>query len=95
MHVQFMLVLPFVFKDRKYPYPMSEEKPDVILTQGIVQKALPNAIFDVLLDNGHNVISHISGKIRMNNIKILVGDKVDVELSIYCLTQGRIIYRYK
>lgn len=72
-----------------------ENKQDSFATSGIVQKALPNAVFDVQLDNGHKILAHISGKIRMNNIKILVGDKVDVEMSVYDMTKGRITYRYK
>ena len=71
---------------------MSEDNLEV---QGVVQKALPNAMFDVLLDNGHNVLAHISGKIRTNNIKIIVGDKVDLDMSVYDMTKGRITYRYK
>ena len=70
-------------------------KEDSITVQGIVQKALPNAVFEVLLENGNVILGHISGKIRQNNIKILVGDKVDAELSIYDLTRARITYRYK
>ena len=57
--------------------------------------ALPNAMFKVKLENGHEIIAHISGKMRMNFIKILEGDKVSVELSPYDLTRGRITYRYK
>ena len=56
---------------------------------------LPNAMFRVELENGHRVLAHISGKMRMNFIKILPGDKVTVELSPYDLTRGRIVYRYK
>jgi translation initiation factor IF-1 len=74
---------------------MSEEKPDTISAIGTVTKALPNAVFEVLLDNGHSVTCHISGKIRLNNIKILVGDKVDVDMSIYSMLLGRIVFRYK
>jgi translation initiation factor IF-1 len=71
------------------------QKENGIIVQGIVQKALPNAVFEILLENENIILGHISGKIRQNNIKILVGDKVDIELSIYDLTKGRIIYRYK
>ncbi|MGB2959080.1 MAG: translation initiation factor IF-1 [Bacteroidota bacterium] len=66
-----------------------------IKVDGVVTETLPNAMFNVSLDNGHAVLAHISGKMRMNFIKILVGDKVTVELSPYDLTKGRITYRYK
>jgi translation initiation factor IF-1 len=62
---------------------------------GIIKEALSNAMFKVVLENGHVVIAHISGKMRMNYIKILPGDKVKVEISPYDLTKGRISYRYK
>lgn len=62
---------------------------------GVIVDTLPNAMFKVKLDNGHEILAHISGKMRMNYIKILVGDKVTVELSPYDLTKGRITYRYK
>ncbi|WP_031517173.1 translation initiation factor IF-1 [Desulfofalx alkaliphila] len=70
-------------------------KSDVIEVEGIVIEPLPNAMFRVELDNGHKVLAHVSGKIRMNFIRILPGDKVTVELSPYDLTRGRIVYRYK
>jgi len=70
-------------------------KKDVIEVEGTVVEPLPNAMFRVELDNGHKVLAHVSGKIRMNFIRILPGDKVTVELSPYDLTRGRIIYRYK
>ena len=70
-------------------------KQDVIEVEGIVVEPLPNAMFRVQLDNGHQVLAHISGKMRMNFIKILPGDRVTVELSPYDLTRGRIVYRYK
>lgn len=63
--------------------------------EGKVIEPLPNAMFRVELDNGHQVLAHISGKMRMNYIRILPGDKVTVELSPYDLTRGRIVYRYK
>ena len=66
-----------------------------IKMDGVITETLPNAMFRVKLDNGHEVLAHISGKMRMNYIKILVGDKVTVELSPYDLTKGRITYRYK
>jgi len=62
---------------------------------GEVAEALPNAMFRVKLENGHEIVCHVSGKIRMNYIRILPGDKVAVEMSPYDLTKGRITYRYK
>jgi translation initiation factor IF-1 len=70
-------------------------KEDVIEVEGKVVEALPNAMFEVELDNGHKVLAHISGKLRMNFIRILPGDKVTVELSPYDLTRGRITWRAK
>ncbi|MCL5021232.1 MAG: translation initiation factor IF-1 [Bacteroidetes bacterium] len=66
-----------------------------IKVDGTISETLPNATFRVKLDNGHEILAHISGKMRMNFIKILVGDKVTVELSPYDLSKGRIVYRYK
>lgn len=70
-------------------------KQDVIEVEGTVVEPLPNAMFTVELENGHRVLAHVSGKIRMNFIRILPGDKVTVELSPYDLTRGRIVYRFK
>ncbi|MBS3976385.1 MAG: translation initiation factor IF-1 [Syntrophomonadaceae bacterium] len=70
-------------------------KEDVIEVEGTVLEPLPNAMFRVKLENGHKVLAHVSGKIRMNFIKILPGDRVTVELSPYDLNRGRIIYRFK
>ncbi|MFZ5591290.1 MAG: translation initiation factor IF-1 [Desulfurispora sp.] len=70
-------------------------KQDVIEVEGTVIEPLPNAMFRVQLQNGHKVLAHVSGKIRMNFIRILAGDRVMVELSPYDLTRGRIVYRYK
>ena len=70
-------------------------KQDVIETEGIVVEALPNAMFKVELQNHHTIMAHISGKLRMNFIRILPGDKVTVEMSPYDLTQGRITWRTK
>lgn len=70
-------------------------KKDVIVMDGIITETLPNAMFRVKLDNGHEILAHVSGKMRMHFIRILVGDKVQVEISPYDLTKGRIIYRYK
>lgn len=71
------------------------KKKDVIEARGTVVETLPNAMFRVKLDTGHEVLAHISGKMRMYYIRILLGDKVLVELSPYDLTRGRIVYRYK
>jgi translation initiation factor IF-1 len=68
---------------------------EVIEAEGTVVEALPNAMFRVQLDSGHEVLAHISGKIRMYYIRVLLGDRVLVELSPYDLTRGRIVYRYK
>ena len=68
-------------------------KEDLIEVDGTILESLPNAMFKVQLENGHQVLAHISGKIRMNFIRILPGDKVKVELSPYDLTKGRITYR--
>lgn len=70
-------------------------KQDVIEVEGKVLEALPNAMFQVELENGHKVLAHVSGKIRMNFIRILPGDKVTIELTPYDLTRGRITYRFK
>ena len=70
-------------------------KEDVIEVEGTVVEALPNTNFKVELENGHRILAHISGKLRMNYIKILPGDKVKVELSPYDLTRGRITWRAK
>ena len=72
-----------------------KKKKDVIVVDGLVEKALPNAMFNVRLENGHLVLAHVSGKMRMYYIKLLPGDRVAVELSAYDLTKGRIISRYK
>jgi translation initiation factor IF-1 len=70
-------------------------KQGAIKVDGVIEEALPNATFRVKLENGHEIIAHVSGKMRMNFIRILHGDKVTVELSPYDLTKGRITYRYK
>jgi len=80
-------------KDFRGRYLMSKEEP--IQVEGEVIETLPNAMFKVKLENNHIVLAHISGKMRMNFIKILPGDKVTLELSPYDLTRGRIIYRKK
>ena len=68
-------------------------KNDVIEVEGTVVEALRNAVFEVKLENGHKIIAHLSGKLRMNYIQVLPGDKVTVEMSPYDLTKGRITYR--
>ena len=70
-------------------------KQDMIEIEGTVVEALPNAMFQVELPNGHRILAHISGKLRMNFIRILPGDKVKLEMSPYDLTRGRITYRLK
>jgi translation initiation factor IF-1 len=70
-------------------------KSDLIEVQGRVVEALPNAMFRVQLDNGHEVLAHLAGKMRKNYIRVLLGDRVTVELSPYDLTRGRITYRAK
>jgi len=70
-------------------------KEESIEVEGTVLEPLPNAMFRVELDNGHKILAHVSGKMRMHFIRILVGDKVKVQLSPYDLTRGRITYRHK
>ena len=70
-------------------------KSDMIEVEGVVIEAKPNATFQVELQNGHRILAHISGKLRMNYIRILPGDKVTIEMSHYDLTRGRIIWRSK
>ena len=70
-------------------------KEEAIRIEGVVKKALPNAMFSVELTNGHRVLAHVSGKMRMNFIRILPGDRVKLELSPYDLTRGRITFRVK
>jgi translation initiation factor IF-1 len=74
---------------------LPKPKEDAIVLEGTIVESLPNAMFRVELENGHNVLAHISGKMRMHYIRILPGDKVQVELTPYDLTRGRITYRYK
>jgi len=70
-------------------------KEDVIEVEGVVVESLKNAVFEVKLQNGYKVLAHIAGKLRMNNIQVLPGDRVTVEISPYDLTKGRIIWRSK
>jgi translation initiation factor IF-1 len=74
---------------------MAKKEKDVLEVFGIVEEAQPNAMFIVKLENGHKILAHISGKIRMNFIRILPGDRVKLELSPYDLTRGRITWRDK
>lgn len=74
---------------------MSLSKDDVIEVEGIVVEAMPNATFRVELANGHKILAHVSGKLRMHYIRILPGDKVTIEMSPYDLTKGRITWRAK
>ncbi len=74
---------------------LAKSKEDAIVMEGTVLEPLPNAMFRVELENGHKVLAHISGKMRMHYIRILPGDKVQVELTPYDLERGRITYRYK
>ena len=74
---------------------MAKEKEDVIEVEGTVVEALPNAMFKIELQNGHQILGHISGKLRMHFIRILPGDRVTVEMSPYDLTRGRITWRSK
>ena len=70
-------------------------KEDLIRITGAVQELLPNAMFRVILENSHIIVATISGRLRKNNIRILAGDSVDIEMSPYDLTKGRIVYRNK
>jgi translation initiation factor IF-1 len=77
------------------PSTLPKPKEDAIVMEGTILEALPNAMFKVGLENGHKVLAHISGKMRMHYIRILPGDRVQIELTPYDLTRGRITYRYK
>ena len=70
-------------------------KEDVIKMAGVIEEVLPNAMFRVVLENKHKIIATIGGKLRQHNIRILLGDKVDVEMSPYDMTRGRVVYRNK
>ena len=82
---------PIFFQEEHLPKP----KEDAIVMEGKVVEPLPNAMFRVELENGHKVLAHISGKMRMHYIRILPGDRVQVELTPYDISRGRITYRYK
>jgi translation initiation factor IF-1 len=77
------------------PAPKPQPKEDAIVLEGTVVEPLPNAMFKVELENGHQVLAHSSGKMRMHRIRILPGDRVQVEITPYDLKRGRITYRYK
>lgn len=81
--------------DFTLPLNLKNDKDDFIEMQGVVTQCLSNGVFRVELENGFHVIAHISGKIRRNFIRILLGDRVTLEISPYDLTRGRIIYRFK
>ena len=74
---------------------MAKESGDVIVLEGTAKEALPNAMFRVELDNGHEVLAHLSGKMRRHRIRVLPGDRVQVEVSTYDLSRGRLTYRFK
>ena len=74
---------------------MAKQKDNVIRVEGVVKESLPNAMFYVEIEGGHTILAHVSGKMRMNYIRILPGDRVTVELSPYDLTRGRLIVRHK
>lgn len=70
-------------------------KAEVLKFTGVITEVLPSAKFRIELENGHKILGHVSGKIRKNNINILLGDKVEIEMTPYDLTKGRIVYRFK
>ena len=86
---------PGVHQLRSSERVLAKPKEDAIVLEGTVLESLPNAMFKVELENGHELLAHISGKMRMHYIRILPGDRVQVELTPYDLTRGRITYRYK
>ena len=93
MRASYALTVYRVIEAKKLKGVLGVAKDDVIEIEGTVVETLPNASFKVELENGHIVLAHVSGKIRMNYIRILPGDKVTVELSPYDLSRGRITYR--
>jgi translation initiation factor IF-1 len=90
-HSNVVVQLLFQFEEIHLPKP----KEDAIVLEGTVVEPLPNAMFKVELENGHQVLAHSSGKMRMHRIRILPGDRVQVEITPYDLSRGRITYRYK
>jgi translation initiation factor IF-1 len=91
----FLAGMSVVAKAKNKEKAASTAKEEGIQVEGTVIEPLPNAMFRVELDNGHRVLAHISGKMRMHYIRILPGDRVLIELSPYDLTRGRVVYRYK
>ncbi len=94
-HRQCLVGKTAVAKAKNKEKAASTAKEEGIQVEGTVIEPLPNAMFRVELDNGHRVLAHISGKMRMHYIRILPGDRVLIELSPYDLTRGRVVYRYK
>jgi translation initiation factor IF-1 len=88
------VVVPLPQKS-KTEFHLPKPKEDAIVLEGTVKEPLPNAMFKVELENGHTVLAHSSGKMRMHRIRILPGDRVQVEITPYDLSRGRITYRYK
>ena len=86
-------VLPAIRHSANIPYYMAKQ--EAIKQEGIVTEALPNAQFRVRLDNGHEILGLLSGKMRKHYIRIIPGDRVDIEISPYDLSKGRIVFRYK
>ena len=90
-----LLVRPCWLRTEARRSHLPKPKEDAIVLEGTVVEPLPNAMFKVELENGHKVLAHSSGKMRMHRIRILPGDRVQVEITPYDLTRGRITYRYK
>ena len=88
------VVLPLVVTKGLH-LPVQKDKEEDIVLEGTIVEALPNAMFKVELENGHNVLAYSAGKMRMHRIRILPGDRVQVKITPYDLTRGRITYRYK
>ena len=95
MHVWFLRMWFEVVPAPTRRIVLPKSKKDAIVLEGTITESLPNAMFRVELENGHTVLGHISGKMRRHYIRILPGDRVQVELTPYDLTRGRITYRYK
>ena len=83
------------FASSSKEFDLSKSKEEGITLEGTVVEPLPNAVFKVELENGHHVLAHSSGKMRMHRIRILPGDRVQVEITPYDLTRGRIVFRYR
>jgi len=83
------------FRSSSKEFDLSKSKEEGITLEGTVVEPLPNAVFKVELENGHHVLAHSSGKMRMHRIRILPGDRVQVEITPYDLTRGRIVFRYR